>query len=928
MSAIPRVKDPAASSTSSVLPERKSNAKRLLRSYYGINSEAKKTDPNDIDNASFDPDRYLQRILREKSLNTLMQRDNDLVTEIRQLDSDMKTLVYENYNKFISATDTIRKMKSNVEDMDSEMKRLSENMSKITTACSSINSVLAPRRDRIDQLSSIHSLLRKLQFIFELPTYLDHCLQSQSYRQAVLHFARTSQLLERYRHLSVFNKIEAESNEIMLKISETIRQKLRSPDASCEAITENVGLLIVLKDMPMRELWTIYIRTSMQQLQLQKAAVLEKLPTLPIEPSRLAEESSTDAELLDRTSYLNSTLLHQLNEFVKSFSQFFLETHEGFLDAIEDERGQSFVSQMGSSRARSASSLSARSRNSSTAIKGVESFPKNKMLLISANLPEEEREKARADLLEALSPLLEEYFSIVKGILSIADHLSSSQNPIIYAINRLHSDIYSCDALNSIADFESRVMTEIAECESEIVRQTLGVAANGLQKRLASYSIDADTNIGRQSIKTTETSEQEPFRSPPVPASSVFLTTVIDWFTSTLTEECLPFLEKCINADFPYLKRNNGKENFLLCFQENFKEFWETCLNLLMQSTLSATQTPQATHTLPSEAYLALFATRVSMCFSEKVVMNMYDAFSRRLYSSDDSRMFQDERALSNGSVIIGNLLPDAKDAVGMCKEYTQRFINRYVELVGNSLSYHVRSHRFSQNRPSLATVKPERPSSVWNHIIQQIAVVERELEPLFGVNIEEDDSVKDLSSESSRRYSTREQGSNLFHGSGANTGGGGFLYGTGSNASMSSFHSTQTSNAGGMGGGGGSRGHVYEPAAGHQHHLLLNHIDRLFSERVEIFGRVEISRTGVMLGLIKILIKALIETLRMQTLTQYDFQQVQLDVEYLRVHLWRFTPDEKLMNSMLEEAVSCAYRRCIDPLPLEAAYIENIVNR
>lgn len=30
--------------------------------------------------------------------------------EIREIDGDMKTLVYENYSKFISATDTIRKV--------------------------------------------------------------------------------------------------------------------------------------------------------------------------------------------------------------------------------------------------------------------------------------------------------------------------------------------------------------------------------------------------------------------------------------------------------------------------------------------------------------------------------------------------------------------------------------------------------------------------------------------------------------------------------------------------------------------------------------------------------------------------------------------------------------------------------------------------
>lgn len=32
---------------------------------------------------------------------------------MREIEGDMKTLVYENYSKFISATDTIRKVKSN-----------------------------------------------------------------------------------------------------------------------------------------------------------------------------------------------------------------------------------------------------------------------------------------------------------------------------------------------------------------------------------------------------------------------------------------------------------------------------------------------------------------------------------------------------------------------------------------------------------------------------------------------------------------------------------------------------------------------------------------------------------------------------------------------------------------------------------------------
>jgi hypothetical protein len=39
-----------------------------------------------------------------------MDKQGDIIRDTQALHSDMQTLVYENYNKFISATDTIRKV--------------------------------------------------------------------------------------------------------------------------------------------------------------------------------------------------------------------------------------------------------------------------------------------------------------------------------------------------------------------------------------------------------------------------------------------------------------------------------------------------------------------------------------------------------------------------------------------------------------------------------------------------------------------------------------------------------------------------------------------------------------------------------------------------------------------------------------------------
>ena len=74
-----------------------------------------------LDTVNFDADQFLAQLLRTSRLNTLYSKHIEMSNDIKGLDSDMQMLVYENYNKFITATDIIRSMKSNVDGMDSTM---------------------------------------------------------------------------------------------------------------------------------------------------------------------------------------------------------------------------------------------------------------------------------------------------------------------------------------------------------------------------------------------------------------------------------------------------------------------------------------------------------------------------------------------------------------------------------------------------------------------------------------------------------------------------------------------------------------------------------------------------------------------------------------------------------------------------------------
>ena len=89
--------------------------------------------PLNINGPAFNADMYTQKLIKEASLSQLMAQEAEVVKQIGALDSDMQTLVYENYNKFIAATDTIRKMRIDFRAMEDEMDALAGKMQNIST---------------------------------------------------------------------------------------------------------------------------------------------------------------------------------------------------------------------------------------------------------------------------------------------------------------------------------------------------------------------------------------------------------------------------------------------------------------------------------------------------------------------------------------------------------------------------------------------------------------------------------------------------------------------------------------------------------------------------------------------------------------------------------------------------------------------------
>lgn len=71
-----------------------------------------------LDEANFDAETYVQELLKSSSLKTVLKAEASLVSEIRNLDGERKALVYDNYSKLITATQTIGTMRRSMDDSD------------------------------------------------------------------------------------------------------------------------------------------------------------------------------------------------------------------------------------------------------------------------------------------------------------------------------------------------------------------------------------------------------------------------------------------------------------------------------------------------------------------------------------------------------------------------------------------------------------------------------------------------------------------------------------------------------------------------------------------------------------------------------------------------------------------------------------------
>jgi len=240
-------------------PDSTDNAVRsIFASYYGIEQEQQQQQQHgraangaaaaaDINSVHFDADAYSKSLLQNAPIEELLSRDTKMTHEIRALDSDMQMLVYENYNKFISATETIKRMKSNVDAMDGDMETVRVKMEAITKSALQLDESLAPTNVKIDKLTRVRRVLERLEFLSELPEKLASMIHKEDYQRAVHLYRRTIHVLTQHSQVLSFRKIKERTEAMMADLREHVTNLLEDPNLEAVKLTQYASILRLME---------------------------------------------------------------------------------------------------------------------------------------------------------------------------------------------------------------------------------------------------------------------------------------------------------------------------------------------------------------------------------------------------------------------------------------------------------------------------------------------------------------------------------------------------------------------------------------------------------------------------------------------------------------------------------------------------------
>ncbi|CAH8670461.1 unnamed protein product [Schistosoma haematobium] len=703
--------------------------KQRLKQFYGSNTNNSLVDQNDplnIDSPSFDPQLYLDKSLKTKDLSDLISEEKALTEQIRSLDSDMQTLVYDNYSKFISATDTIRMMKSNFSYVQAEMNSLLQNIASIVSVSGTINGNLADKRKKLGTLTTTQLTLNKLNYLVELPVSLRKYMNKCDWDQI---------------------NIRKDCAEI---VSEICSKLWRQFDESSD-MAECSNRLKILQQLGFsrRKLSRAILRLAKRQVS-QRLAHIKTLVCEGDKRSVLREEtvgsaenianpfvqesSSEEMDVLYFANLITDSVLIKLSEFIGLLADFY------FTKSDESEPMDTILDV-----------ISGKTENSASEIDDG-SFEEN-----LSNLVEE---------------LMHEFFILVRTRFE-SESTNNDVNLLIRALDRIHCRVqtFNRSLLTSVTsvDFEgvllddlspeslsivnrfSLLTNQFSNSALEIINQVARMQTTYYFDILCQNAVESFTDLRHKlashGLQTSNSTNEEVNKVNKM-GNNNQLSSLLDALSSSLVSQLRNVLkaeEAFLSTNSTFSSRPQFRNSF--CIDQIREGLIVGYLNFLVQFLSDLAKTTVCK--IPGPILLTLGKLCLMWADSGTVghLISLADDFM--LFGSQTKESKKEDFNTENGN----RSLTTPKDVSNRFRSTGNELLVAFVRLEGTNLAQLLR--KSVEARDWLKNLEPRTVRSAVKRVIEDLASLDQQVSQLFSSNTRNRDRISDSRSSRSLRPST-----------------------------------------------------------------------------------------------------------------------------------------------------------------------------
>ena len=206
-----------------------------------------------MDSSSFNVNAFFKDFVKDRSLVQVIEKNNQLFTESKQLDSDLQTLVYENYSKFMAASDTLAEIHLEMSALDTDLEDLRNSVKSINKTYETVEDSLQMKWKQIRKLDTTERDLNKLQYLSELPNMFKDALTKfqnaadrdkdvNVFSEPVQYYSDYSDILTNYKQTKFMISLYGEIKSYISRIKTYLLAQLDNlAQTDCEKSSERIS---------------------------------------------------------------------------------------------------------------------------------------------------------------------------------------------------------------------------------------------------------------------------------------------------------------------------------------------------------------------------------------------------------------------------------------------------------------------------------------------------------------------------------------------------------------------------------------------------------------------------------------------------------------------------------------------------------------